>query len=218
MRTNNRPYIGKGIIFGIIGGITGGIVMLGILIGMLGMMNLPSTFWLAGPLGFAKLIGMTMGQQPQSASGVALGIHLLASIVIGAIFGAVTGSIKKLGITGYGRGVGFGIATGVIAFIVLFLPVMLMIGATPIQMMSMMQMLDPAVSSQMIMSQMQKSQSMILGGAFLAHIIYGAIVGAITTVLVTKTGMIHSEDAELKERGSHEERPSGHNKLKISKR
>ena len=42
MRTNNRPYIGKGIIFGIIGGIIGGIVMLGMMTGMLGMMNLPS--------------------------------------------------------------------------------------------------------------------------------------------------------------------------------
>ena len=63
---------------------------------------------------------------------------------------------------------------------------MIVIGATPIQMMSTMQMLDPAVSSQMIMSQMQKLQPMILGGAFLAHIIYGAILGAITTVPIIK--------------------------------
>jgi hypothetical protein len=174
-----RRYIGKGTIYGIIGGIVGGLVMLGIMIGMLGMMNLPSDT-------FAKLIGMTMGQQPQNASGVGLAIHLLSSIVIGAIFGAVTSSIKKLGLTGYGKGIGFGIATGVIAFVVLFLPVIM--GAMPTEMMSMMKMMNPAMSSQMIMTQMQKLQPMILGGALLAHIIYGAILGAITTVLITKTG------------------------------
>jgi len=184
-----RRYIGKGIIFGTIGGIVGGIVMMAIMIGMFGMMNLPSDT-------FAKLIGMTMGQQPQSASGVGMAIHLLSSIVIGAIFGAVTSSIKKIGITGYGRGIAFGTATGVIAFIVLFLPVMM--GAMPTQMMSLMKMMNgtmyPAMSSQMIMTQMQKLQPMILGGAFLAHIIYGAILGWITTVLVTKTGLRRSGD------------------------
>jgi hypothetical protein len=194
-----RRYIGKGVIFGIIGGIVGGIAMLGILMGMLGMMNLPPGTALVGPILFAKLIGITMGQQHQSAGGVGLGIHLLSSIIIGAIFGAVTSSIKKLEITGYGRGVGFGIATGVIAFVVLFLPVMM--GATPIQMMSMMKMMNPAMSSQMIMVQMQKLQPMILVVvAFLAHIIYGAILGAITTVLITKTGLKRSNDAGRKER------------------
>ena len=185
MRTNNRPYIGKGIIFGITGGIIGGIAMLGIMAGMIGMMNLPSYLVYAGPLSFAKLIGLTVGQQPQSTAGTGLGIHLLASIIIGAIFGAVTSIIKKLAITGYARGIGFGIAAGVIAFVVLFLPVM---------------MVNPAMSSQMIMAQLQKMEPMILAGAFLAHIIYGAILGAVTTVLVAKTGLRRAGDAGRKER------------------
>jgi hypothetical protein len=53
-------------------------------------------------------------------------------------------------------------------------------GATPTQMM------NPAMSSQMIMAQLQKMEPMILAGAFLAHIIYGAILDAITIVRITK--------------------------------
>jgi hypothetical protein len=55
-----------------------------------------------------------------------------------------------------------------------------MMGATPMQMM------NPAMSSHMIMAQLQKMEPMILAGAFLAHIIYGVILAAITTVLITK--------------------------------
>lgn len=191
MRTNSRPYIGKGIVSGISGGIIGGIVMLGIMAGMIGMMNLPSYLVYAGPLSFAKLIGLTVGQQPQTA-GTGLGIHLLASIIIGAIFGAVTSIIKKLAVTGYARGIGFGIAAGAIAFVVLFLPVMM--GATSTQMM------NPAMSSRMIIAQLQRMGPMILAGAFLAHIIYGAILGAITTVLITKIELRRLGDEGYRQR------------------
>ena len=41
---------------------------------------------------------------------------------------------------------------------------------------------------------------LILGGAFLAHIVYGAILGVITTVFIIKTGLKRSDDAGRKER------------------
>jgi uncharacterized protein (DUF2062 family) len=71
-----------------------------------------------------------------------------------------------------------------------------MMGAMPTQMMNMMKMMNPAMSGQMIMAQLQKMQPMILGGAFLAHIVYGVILGAITTVLVTKIELRHMDDRQ----------------------
>lgn len=51
----------------------------------------------------------------------------------------------------------------------------------------------------MIMAQLQM-QPMILTGAFLAHMIYGAILGAVTTVPVTKIELRGAGDAGQKQR------------------
>lgn len=41
-------------------------------------------------------------------------------------------------------------------------------------------------SDQMMMSQLSKMQSMIIGGSLLSHIVYGAVLGAVVTVLIIK--------------------------------
>jgi len=112
-----HPPIGRGIIYGAIGGLVGGIVMYVIMSAVMLALNM-------GANCFAIIVAMITGQ-PYSNSLIPLGVavHLITSTVIGAIFGIVITSIRKLRITGFARGIGYGVATGLIAFVVIFLPI-----------------------------------------------------------------------------------------------
>lgn len=169
---------GKGVIYGIVGGIAGGTVMLVPMMTMMSMIGFPPDL-------FPKLIGIMGGQQVQNAVMAGIGVHFLASIVIGAIFGMVVSAVKKLQIGSFGKGIALGIATGIIAFAVLFAPVIM--SAAP-QMMNLMKMMNPSMSNQAIMTLLQKVQSTLLAGSLLAHVIYGSVLGVVTTFLMIRTG------------------------------
>ncbi len=168
---------GRGVIYGIIGGIAGGTVMLIPMMTMMSMFGLPSDL-------FPTLVGMMVGQQIQNAAMAGIGVHYLASIVIGAIFGMVVGTINKLQIRGFGKGISLGIVAGVIAFVVLFVPAMTSMAP---QMMNLMKMMNPGMDDQSIMTQLQNMQPAIFAGSFLAHVIYGTVLGAVATLLIVRT-------------------------------
>ncbi|MEX0764157.1 MAG: hypothetical protein WEC35_06605 [Nitrosopumilaceae archaeon] len=180
----NRLYsTKKGIGAGMVGGIMGGIVMLAPMMSMMPMMNLPSDL-------FPTLIGTIMGQAPQYASMTGIGFHFVASIIIGLIFGTAINS-SKLSITSFKKGIGLGIATGAIAFAALFLPMMMTV--FPPAMMNLMTMMNPGASKEMIMNQLQSMQPMILSGSIISHLIYGAVLGAITSLIVINWKLICSK-------------------------
>jgi hypothetical protein len=53
---------------------------------------------------------------------------------------------------------------------------------------SMMSTSSSGISDQMaMMPDMSKTQSMIIGGALLGHVIYGAVLGSVVTALIVKT-------------------------------
>jgi len=179
MATQNLRYSkGRGMIYGIMGGIAGGIVMLAPMMAMMSMLGLPSDL-------FPTLVGMMTGQQIQNASAAGIGVHLLASISVGAIFETLISTVGKLQIGGFGKGISLGIVTGVIAFVVLFIPAMMSMAP---QMMNLMKMMNPGMSDQSIMTQLQNMQPAIFAGSFLAHVIYGTVLGATTTLLIVRTG------------------------------
>ncbi len=166
----------KAIGAGAIGGIVGGIVMLAPMMAMMSMLNLPSDL-------FPKLVGMTLGQTPESAAMVGIGFHFIASIIIGLIFGAVINA-SALMISSFKKGIGLGLATGIISFVVLFLPMMMVI--FPPTMMKMMAMMNPNAPQDMIMKQLQGMQPMLLAGSAISHLIYGAVLGAVVSAILTR--------------------------------
>ncbi len=166
----------KSIGAGAAGGIVAGIVMLVPMMLMMSMMNLPSDL-------FPKLLGLTMGLPPDSAAMAGTGLHLVASIAIGLVFGAVASS-SKLSISSFKKGIGLGIITGAISFVVLFLPMMMAVLLS--SMMNLMVMMNPGAPKEMIMSQLQSMQPMILSGSFISHLIYGAVLGTITSLILRK--------------------------------
>lgn len=174
---NNVYSIKKSLGAGIIGGIAAGIVMLIPMMSMMSMMNLPSDL-------FPILIGMMMGQNQESAAMTGLVFHFVPSIIIGVIFGAIIIS-SKLTITSFKKGIPLGIAAGIISFVVLFLPMIMTV--FPPMMLQLMQMMNPDAPKEMIMQQLQSMQPMILGGALFSHVIYGIVLGVVTSAILRKS-------------------------------
>jgi len=167
----------KAIGAGAIGGIVAGIVMLVPMMGMMSMMNLPHDL-------FPKLIGLSMGQTMESASSFGTVLHFLPSVIIGIIFGAVVSS-SKLSITSFKKGIPLGISAGIISFVVLFLPMMMM--TLPPIMMQLMQMMNPDAPQEMIMTQLMNMQPMMLAGGLISHIIYGAVLGLVSSAILRRS-------------------------------
>src|ERR687898_3481057 len=118
---------------------------------------------------------------------VGFGMHMLTSVLIGIIFGAVISLVKKFWITGFGKGIIEGLITGVIAFVVLFIPISM--GAMPPILMKMAMQMNPTMTEQQIMGMMQQNMPMMMGIGILEHLVYGAILGTVTTAFILKTGM-----------------------------
>jgi hypothetical protein len=182
LHVSSYSMIDKSIMFGAIGGFVAGLVMAPFIM---------ITAILAGMPPDTMLIAMGLIFGPSSSKDIAMmvgfGMHMLTSILIGIIFGAVISLVKKLWITGFGKGIIEGLVTGMIAFVVLFIPIS--IGVMPPILMKMAMQMNPTMTEQQIMGMMQQNMPMMMGMGILEHLVYGAVLGAVTTALILKTDM-----------------------------
>jgi TM2 domain-containing membrane protein YozV len=182
LHVSSYSIIGKSIMFGAIGGFVAGLVMAPFIM---------ITAILAGMPPDTMLIAMGSMFDPSSSKDIArmvgFGMHMLTSVLIGIIFGAVISLVKKFWITGFGKGIIEGLITGIIAFVILFIPISM--GAMPPILMKMAMQMNPTMTEQQIMGMMQQNMPMMMGMGILEHLVYGAVLGAVTTALILKTGM-----------------------------
>lgn len=162
--------------YGAISGFVAGIVMMGVAMSTTVMIGMPYDT-------IPKAIGTALDSSPDNLIATGLGMHLLTSTLVGIIFGSVT-SINKLRITGFGKGITMAIATGMIAFVVISLPVSNFV-LPPILVKFIMHM-HPGMTQQMAMSAIQQKKILILLTAILRHLVYGAVLGIITSALVLR--------------------------------
>jgi hypothetical protein len=148
------------------------------------------------PIAMGMMFGASSSKD--SAIMVGFGMHMLTSILIRIIFGAVTSLVKKLMITGFRKGIIEGLITGMIAFVVLFIPISM--AAMPPILMKMAVQMNPTMTEKQIMSMLQQNMPMMIGIGVLEHLVYGAVLGAVTTALVLKAG---------KRRGQQEQHMKG---------
>jgi hypothetical protein len=94
--------------------------------------------------------------------------------------------VGKLRITGFRKGIAEGLITGMIAFVVLFIPVSMVL--MPPVLIDMTIQMNPTMTQQQAMGMLQQGMSMMIGIGVLEHLAYGAVLGAITSVLVHKLG------------------------------
>ena len=140
-------------------------------------------------------MGLAFGANQNNAMMTGLGMHLLTSTLIGIIFGAVTGTVGKLRITGFGKGIGEGLITGMIAFAVLFIPISMMVMSSVL--MKMMMQMNPNMTQQQAMGMLQQGMPMMMGIGVLEHLAYGAVLGAVASALVLKLGARKEESLTI---------------------
>jgi hypothetical protein len=180
--------IGKSILFGAVGGFVGGLVMIPFMMLTAMMAGMPANT-------MPVAMGLAFGANQNNAMMTGLGMHLLTSTLIGIIFGAVTGTVGKLRITGFGKGIGEGLITGMIAFAVLFIPISMMV--MPPVLMKMMMQMNPNMTQQQAMGMLQQGMPMMMGIGILEHLAYGAVLGAVASALVLKLGARKEESLTI---------------------
>ena len=171
-----RSSLRVAVAYGAIGGFVGGVFMVPMLVLTATIIGLPpSTF----PTAFGLSFGAT--KMDNEAATIGFGMHMLVSTLIGMTFGAATTRINRLGITGYRKGVVGGIITGMIAFVVIFIPLNVLV-LQPI-LARMMTLMNPMTTEQQVLTMLYQRSAIMVGMGILNHLVYGAVLGAVTTVL-----------------------------------
>jgi hypothetical protein len=185
IQSSNRS-VGKSIAFGAIGGFVGGLVMIPFMMLTAIMAGMPANT-------MPVAMGLAFGANQNDAMTSGLGMHILTSALIGVIFGAITSLVDKLRITSFGKGIAEGLITGMIAFVVLFVPISMMV--MPPVLVEMMMQMNPSMTQQQAMEMLQQGMPMMMGIGVLEHLVYGAVLGAITSALVLKLGARKEEES-----------------------
>ena len=188
IQSSNRS-VGKSIAFGAIGGFVGGLVMIPFMMLTAIMAGMPANT-------MPVAMGLAFGANQNDAMTSGLGMHILTSALIGVIFGAITSLVDKLRITSFGKGIAEGLITGMIAFVVLFVPISMMV--MPPVLVEMMMQMNPSMTQQQAMEMLQQGMPMMMGIGVLEHLVYGAVLGAITSAFVLKVEA-RKEERSLKE-------------------
>jgi hypothetical protein len=190
MKKTVQP-ISRSIIFGAIGGFVAGLIMAPFLMITAILAGMPPDTM---PIAMGLMFGASATKD--SAMIVGFGMHMLTSILIGVIFGIVTAKVNKLRITSFRKGIVEGLITGMIAFVVLFIPISM--AAMPPVLVGMAMQMNPTMTQTQIMSMLQQNMPMMFGMGILEHLVYGAVLGAVTSVLIFKIGIVKESQEQEK--------------------
>jgi hypothetical protein len=120
-----------------------------------------------------------------------IGMHLVTGAIAGAIFTIIVSTLKKFRIINYKRGIIEGIIYSIIIFIVLYIPTTVsMVYPNLVDIMSQS---NPDQSSTKDQKTVERNLIPIYGFGFIAHIVYGVIVGFVISVLIFKGYMIQKK-------------------------
>ncbi|MDE1765582.1 MAG: hypothetical protein KGI27_04800 [Thaumarchaeota archaeon] len=179
MRLENVQYTTrKGIGYGAISGFVAGIAMMLVAMATTVMSGMPM-------LTIPTAIGLVFGASMKNAVMTGLVMHLITSTIVGIIFGAVVSNVRKLTITGYGKGIGEGLIAAMIAFAVISIPLSMLV--MPPVLVKMLIHMHPSMTLKMAMSVLHAKMATNIGAAIVRHLVYGVILGVITTALVLRT-------------------------------
>ena len=111
-----------------------------------------------------------------------IGMHLLTGVIAGAIFTIIVITVKKFKIINCKRGIMEGIVYSIIIFIVLYIPTtMSMVYPNLIDIMNQS---SPAQSNSKDQKTVEQNLVPIYGFGFIAHIVFGVMLGLVTILLI----------------------------------
>jgi hypothetical protein len=177
----------KTLVLGALGGVIASIVMYPFLFLTTSMMGIPlDDLSIARGMAISNIndnyyLNLTLG----------IGMHLVTGAIAGAIFTIIISMMKKFRIISYKRGIIEGIVYSVIIFIVLYIPTTVsMVYPNLVDIMSQS---NPAQSSSKDQKTVEQNLIPIYRFGFIAHIVFGVILGAMTTLLISRGYMIQKK-------------------------
>jgi hypothetical protein len=179
--------IAKTLLLGALGGVIASIVMYPFLFLTTSMMGIPlDDLSIARGMAISNIhnnyyLNLTLG----------IGMHLLTGAIAGAIFTIMVSTIKKFRIINFKKGIMEGIVYSIIIFIVLYIPTtMSVVYPNLVEIMSQS---NPAQSSSTDQKTVDQNLIPIYGFGFIAHIIFGVLLGLMTTLLIFRGYMIQTK-------------------------
>ena len=177
VENSQKPTASRAVLFGIIGGIIGSLAMIG--------PKMISNIQLEMPYNVNWIVfGIVFGAEQPNAFAIGLGMHIVTGIIVGAIFGIITGKITKLRINKISRGIVFGIITGLIVFGVFFIPMLQNVLAP--NLMELMMGMNPNAPPDMIMQKMQTKLPTVIQTSLGLHILFGTVLGVVASSLTLR--------------------------------
>ena len=174
----------KTLLLGAIGGIIASIVMYPFLFLTTSMMGIPlDDLSIARGMAISNIndnyyLNLTLG----------IGMHLLTGVIAGAIFTIIVSTVKKFKIINFRRGIIEGIIYSIIIFIVLYIPTT-MIMVYP-NLFDIMNQSNPTQSGSEDRQTIEHNILPIYVFGFIAHIIFGLILGLVSTLLIYRDHVI----------------------------
>ncbi len=177
VENSQKPTASRAVLFGIIGGIIGSLAMIG--------PKMISNIQLEMPYNVNWIVfGIVFGAEQPNAFAIGLGMHIVTGVIVGAIFGIITGKITKLRINKISRGIVFGIITGLIVFGVFFIPMLQNVLAP--NLMELMMGMNPNAPQDMIKQKMQTKLPTVIQTSLGLHILFGAVLGVVASSLTQR--------------------------------
>jgi hypothetical protein len=111
-----------------------------------------------------------------------IGIHLLTGAIAGAIFSVIVTTIKRFEINNFKKGIVGGIVYSIIIFIALYIPTT--ISMVQPNLFDILNESNPGQNSSVDQKTVEQNLIPIYGFGFIAHIIFGIILGFMTSLLI----------------------------------
>ena len=175
-----QQRIVKTLLLGELGGVIASVVMYPFLFLTTSMMGIP-----LDDLSIARGMALSnINNNYYLNLALGVGMHLLTGAIAGAIFAIMVSTIKKFRVINFKKGIMEGIVYSIVIFIVLYIPTtMSMVHPNLVEIMSQS---NPAQSSSKDQKTVDQNLVPIYGFGFIAHIIFGVILGIMATLLISR--------------------------------
>ena len=147
-----------------------------------------SFFWIDSEVGvpfgtFYKMIGMIVGLDDMSAITFGFFSHMITAAIIGATFCICSRLHKLLHITGVPKGIVGGAVTGIEVYAIIFMPITLyvMFPMISFQASGLSTLSDEDMKTA---ATLMDTSDTILWGALVLHVLYGAIMGLFSSIML----------------------------------
>ena len=177
----------KTLLLGALGGVIASIVMYPFLFLTTSMMGIP-----LDDLSIAR--GMAISNVNDNYYlnlALGIGMHFLTGAITGAIFTIIASTIKKFRIDSFKKGITEGIVYSIIIFIVLYIPTTTSM-VYP-NLVDIMNQSSPAQSSSKDQKTVEQNLIPIYGFGFIAHVIFGVVLGCMSSLLIFRGYVIQKK-------------------------